>query len=89
MQEKENYIFTYSNESYKKEKIMDEKLDLVGDPYEPNYDNVPLFERKKLALDLFNKRESGQNIQLENLLELDNTNKKIQYEYLKLAVARL
>ena len=89
MQENENYIFTYSNESYKNEKIMDEKLDLVGDPYEPNYDNVSLFERKKLALDLFNKRESGQNIQLENLLELDNTNKKIQYEYLKLAVAKL
>ena len=40
-------------------------------------------------MDLFNKRESGQNIQLENLLELDNTNKKIQYEYLKLAVAKL
>ena len=89
IQENENDVFTFSNESYKNQKLLDEIFNQIGAPFDDNYNDISLFERKSLALELFNKRESDKNIQIENILELDNTNKKIQCEYLKLAVAKL
>ena len=89
MEENENDLFTFSNENYKNEKILDEKFDQIGEPFDDNYDDISLFERKKLALELFIKRERGENVQIEKILELDNTNKKIQCEYIKIAVDKL
>ena len=89
MEENENALFTFSNENYKNEKILDEKFDQISEPFNSNYDDISLFERKKLALELFNKRQRGENVQIEKILELDNTNKKIQCEYLKLVVDKL
>lgn len=70
MEENENDLFTFSNENYKNEKILDEKFDQIGEPFDDNYDDISLFERKKLALELFIKRERGENVQIEKNIRI-------------------
>lgn len=80
-------IFTYSIENYKKQKIFTDKFDLCACPFEDKED-LSLFERKVKAKELLEKRKK-ENIEIEEILEYDNTNKVIQLEYLILIVEKL
>ena len=80
--------FTYSNEGYKNEKILEEKFDSIDNPWDENKNekDLSLFERKDKAKELFKMRQQNKNIPIEEILSYDNTNKNIQLEYLALIV---
>ena len=80
--------FTYSNEGYKNEKILEENFDSIDNPWDENKNekDLSLFERKDKAKELFKMRQQNKNIPIEEILSYDNTNKKIQLEYLALIV---
>ena len=82
-------IFTYSNENYKNETIFEENISTNNFPLEKTYDNLSLFEKKHRAIELFYQMEKNKNINIEEILKLDNTNKIIQQKYLKLLVDSL
>ena len=84
---KEESLFTYSIENYKKQKIFTDNFDICSSPFEDKQD-LSLFEKKIKAKELFEKRKK-ENIQIEEILEYDNTNKIIQLEYLTLIANRL
>ena len=89
MDEGQEQSFTFSNENYKNETIFEENFSFISSPLENNFDNLSLFERKDTALLLFEKRQKDKSIKIEDILKLDNTNKKIQLEYLKIAINNL
>ena len=89
MDEGQEQSFTFSNENYKNETIFEENFSFISSPLENNFDNLSLFERKDTALLLFEKRQKDKSIKIEDILKLDNTNKKIQLEYLKIATNNL
>ena len=84
-------IFTYSNEGYKNEKILKENFDSCDNLWEEkeNDKDLSLFERKDKAKELFKMRQQNKNIPIEEILSYDNTDKKIQLEYLTLVVDSL
>ena len=84
-------IFTYSNEGYKNEKILKENFDSCDNLWEEkeNDKDLSLFEKKDKAKELFKMRQQNKNIPIEEILSYDNTDKKIQLEYLALVVNSL
>ena len=84
---KEKGFYIFSNEKYKTEKILEDNFQSINFLHE-NYE-ITLFEKKVKAIELFNKRKSDSNIQIEEVLSYDNTNKIIQLEYLNILVKNL
>ena len=82
--QEQNDDFIFSNESYKKNTILDENFECIDSFFE-EYD-ITLFDKKKKAVELFENKDKNIKFSIEDLLAYDNTNKKIQLEYLKLAV---
>ncbi len=84
---KEKGFYTFSNENYKTEKVLEDNFQSINFPLE-DY-GISLFKKKEKAIELFNKRKSDPNIQIEEVLSNDNTNKMIQLEYLNILVKNL
>ena len=78
---------TLSNEGYKNKSIIDFK---EIDSYKKDYDDYSLFEKKLVAEKLVNEYKNENNqYSIEDLLYLDQTNKKIQNIYMQVAIDKL